>query len=295
MTDVISGLWVAMATPLDAAGGIDQAGLVRHGKWLLAQGCDGLVPFGTTGEGPAFGAAEKRDALEAMLRAGIPAGRIAPGTGCPAISDTVAQTKDALALGLSHVLVLPPYYFRNVTEQGLEDAFAAVIDGVGSDKLRATLYHIPQVSGVPVPAAALGRLRQRYGKLVAGVKDSSGDFASFRAFRAAAPDCATLVGSEVLINRALAEGGAGTICGMANLVPGLVRRMFSDARAESDMAAAVAHFASSEFLPLTKSALAASFGDDGWHRVRPPLRAVDPARGVTIARTIGTLAAQQAA
>jgi 4-hydroxy-tetrahydrodipicolinate synthase len=295
MSDVISGLWVALATPLDAEGQVDHAALVRHCLWLLDQGCDGLVPFGTTGEGPSFSGAERLAATEALLKAGIRAERIALGTGFPSIPDTVALTREAMALGLTHALVLPPYFFRNATDEGLEDAFAAIIDGVGSDRLRATLYHIPQVSGVAVPAAALGRLRIRYGKMVAGVKDSSGDFDSFLAFRRTAPDCGVLVGAEVHIHRALAAGGTGTICGMANVVPDLVRAMFHSAAAETAMRSACEQFADPQFLPLMKAALAAGTGDAAWRTVRPPLRSADPARGARIAAVLAALRARQAA
>src|SRR5271155_126835 len=102
MSDVIRGLWVAMATPLDAEGAVDHAALVRHGRWLFEQGCDGLVPFGTTGEGPSFSAAERLGAIEALLNAGVPAEQIAPGTGCPAVPDTVSLTRGVMALGLTH-------------------------------------------------------------------------------------------------------------------------------------------------------------------------------------------------
>ena len=163
MSETIHGLWVAMATPVAADGSVDHAALVGHAKGLMAAGCDGLVPFGTTGEGTSFSAAERLAAIEAMLAGGIAPGRIAPGTGCPAITDTIALTRSFLGLGLHHVLILPPYYYRDVDAQGIEDAFAAIIDGVADSRLRATLYNIPQVSGVPVPPEVAGRLRQRFG------------------------------------------------------------------------------------------------------------------------------------
>jgi 4-hydroxy-tetrahydrodipicolinate synthase len=295
MSDVISGLWVAIATPLDADGNVDHPTLVKHGLWLLDQDCDGLVPFGTTGEGPSFSAAERLAATEALLKAGIPREKIALGTGCAAITDTISLTRQALALGLTHVLMLPPFYFRDAPPEGIEDAFAAIFDGVGSNHLRATLYHIPQVSGVAVPAAVLGRLRSRYGKVVAGVKDSTGDFASALAFRAAAPDCATLVGAEADIARLLAAGGTGTICGMANLVPALVRTMFSATPQEAAIRAAVAEIASGPFLPRVKAALASLSGDPIWRNVRAPLRATDAGTGARIAAVLKGLQTSLAA
>ncbi len=294
MSDQITGLWVALATPLDSAGHVDHAEFARHATSLLAAGCDGVVPFGTTGEGPSFTNGERLAATEALLAAGIAPGQIALGTGSAAIPDTVELTRQALGLGLTHAMVLPPFYFRDVTEQGIEDAFAQIIDAVGSDRLRLCAYHIPQVSGVPVPARALGRLRARYGKIVAGVKDSTGDFDSFLAFRREAPDVGALIGDETKIARARAEGGVGTICGMANIAPALVRRMFSDSPDVTAMAAACA-LISGPFLPLLKATLAAQTGHAGWRAVRPAWVAASAGEGARIAAALAVLAQAKAA
>jgi 4-hydroxy-tetrahydrodipicolinate synthase len=274
MTDAIGGLWAAATTPSDATGKIDDGALTRHARRLLDWGCDGLVLFGSCGEGPSYSIAQRLAATEAVLAAGIPAAQIALGTGCPAIEDTVTLTKGALALGVTRAMILPPYYFAGVSAEGIEDAFAAVLDGVADDRLSACLYHIPQVCGVGVPPQVLGNLRRRYGAVVSGVKDSSGDFEGFLAFRRAAPDVAALVGAEVLISKALAAGGAGSICGMVNLVPALVRRMFTDPSAEADMVAACAPI---DGIPMLKAVQAAMTGEPIWRAMRPPLRAADAA------------------
>jgi 4-hydroxy-tetrahydrodipicolinate synthase len=294
MSDVISGLWVALPTPLTEAGLVDHAALVRHAQWLLTEGADGFVPFGTTGEGTSFSAAERLATVEAMLAAGIDAGRIGLGAGFPALPDAVALTRSALSLGLRHVLLLPPYFYRDVTAQGIEDAFASVIDAVGDDRLRVTLYHIPQTSGVGVPASAAAALRARFGTLVAGLKDSSGDYPQFQAFRAAAPEIAVTVGNEPDIGRAVKAGGAGTICGMANIAPGLVRAMFTDPDAAGPMAEATGQM-KGPFVPTLKAVLAAQTGEAGWLRVRAPLRSADPAVGARIAQVLQGLLARKAA
>jgi 4-hydroxy-tetrahydrodipicolinate synthase len=285
MTDRIEGLWVAMPTPLLADGAVDHALLVRHGQQMLQDGCDGLVPFGTTGEGTSFSSSERLRATQALLDAGIAPGQIALGVGYPSVPDTVALTREALALGLQHVLVLPPYFFRDAPAEGIEDAFAAVVDGVGDARLRMTLYNIPQVSGVAVPPRAVANLRARYGQQIAGVKDSSAEFAQFEAYRAAAPDVAVTVGNEADINRAVAAGGAGTICGMVNLTPRLVKAMFKDSSADTAMRRAVS-LIEGQFIATMKSILAAQTGEAGWSRVRAPLRAVDPAVGQRIAKAL---------
>jgi 4-hydroxy-tetrahydrodipicolinate synthase len=157
-----------------------------------------------------------------------------------------------------------------------------------------TLYNIPQVSGVAVPPGVLGRLRERFGAIIAGVKDSTGRFASFQAFRAAAPDVGALVGAEVDIARALAAGGLGTICGMANVVPHLVRGMFAGPEGEDAMAEACAMF-NGPFIPLMKAVLAAQTGDAAWRAVRSPLRAADPGLGAKIATALMRLKERQPA
>ena len=274
MTDAIHGFWCAVPTPLAADGGVDHAKLVGHVRGLFAQGLDGVVLFGTTGEGTSFSAAERVATVEALLKAGVAPSRIGLGAGFPALTDSIALSRAALGLGLTHVLILPPYFYRDATPDGIEDAFAAIIDGVADDRLRVTLYHIPQVSGVGVPARAAANLRVRYGKVVAGLKDSSGDFKQFQAFRAAAPDLAVTIGNEADLGRAVAEGGAGTICGMANLVPDLVREMLNGGPAEERMKAAISVVASEPFIPALKAILAAQTGDAGWLRMRAPLRAL---------------------
>jgi 4-hydroxy-tetrahydrodipicolinate synthase len=275
MTEAIRGFWVASATPLAADGSVDSAKLAAHAKQLFGKGVDGVVLFGTTGEGASFNVAERVATVEAVLEAGVAPERIGIGGGFPAISDSIALTRAALGLGLRHVLLLPPYFDRSVTPEGIEDAFAAILDGVADDRLRAYLYHIPQISGVAIPTSVAANLRKRYGKVVAGLKDSSGDFKQFQAFRGAAPELAITVGNEVDITRAIAAGGAGTICGMANIAPGLVKAMIDGKDVEARMQAAVDIVVKSpSFLTTLKAILAAQTGDAGWLRVRPPLRAL---------------------
>ena len=273
MTGAIRGFWAATPTPLTAEGAVDHARLAGHALGLFKKGIDGVVLFGTTGEGTSFSVGERIAAVEALLKAGVAAPRIGLGGGFPAVTDSIALVRSVLSLGLNQVLILPPYFDRNVTPDGIEDAFAAIFDSVADDRLRATLYHIPQVSGVAVPASVAANLRRRYGVVVAGLKDSSADFRQFQAFRAAAPDLAITVGNEADIARAIAAGGAGTICGMANIVPDLVQAMINAPDAEPGMQAAIDVVANGpSFVPTLKAILAAQTGDAGWLRVRAPLR-----------------------
>jgi 4-hydroxy-tetrahydrodipicolinate synthase len=275
MTEAIRGFWVASATPLATDGSVDSAKLAAHAKQLFGKGVDGVVLFGTTGEGTSFNVTERVATIEAVLKAGVAPERIGIGGGFPAISDSIALTRAVLGLGLRHVLLLPPYFDRSVSPEGIEDAFAAILDGVADDRLRAYLYHIPQISGVAIPTSVAANLRKRYGRMVAGLKDSSGDFKQFQAFRAAAPELAITVGNEVDITRAIAAGGAGTICGMANIAPELVKAMIDGKDVEARMQAAVDIVVKSpSFLTTLKAILAAQTSDASWLRVRPPLRAL---------------------
>jgi 4-hydroxy-tetrahydrodipicolinate synthase len=286
-TDSISGFWVASATPVDNHGNVHLGLLGDHAQFLFDQGCDGLVMFGTSGEGASFTAKERLATMEFLLGRGVAADRLSVGAGFPAVGDSVAMTRDALAMGLRHVLLLPPYFYRDAA--GIEDSFAAIFDAVADDRLRAMLYHIPQVCGVPVKPEAVAALRRRYGAVVAGVKDSSGVFADFEAFRDAAPDVPILIGNEAEIGHAIELGGAGTICGLGNVVPGMVRAMFTDPAAAEPMLQACALF-NGPFVPTLKAAMAAMTGNSAWSRTRTPLRPADPAVGQ---RVVGALRALQ--
>jgi 4-hydroxy-tetrahydrodipicolinate synthase len=294
MQDGIHGFWVAAATPLDAAGQIDTALLGDHARALFAQGCDGLVLFGTTGEGTSFSAVERIAAVRVLLAQGIVPERMALGVGFPAIHDAVGLCRAVLAVGLTQVLALPPHFYRDVTEDGVFDAYASLVDQVGNDRLRLTLYNIPQVSGVRVPPGVAARLRSHHGQVIAGVKDSSADFAQFRAFCAAAPDHAVTVGAEPDIGRALAEAGAGTICGMGNVAPDLVRAMFRPNPPVASTQAACG-LVRGPFIAILKAMLAAQSGNAGWLNVRPPLRPATPADGTQRLTQLDALTRQCAA
>ena len=290
MTDAIRGYWAALATPLTPSGDVDRPAFAAHALHLMSEGCDGVVAFGTTGEGSSFSAPERLQAVETLLAAGIEPHQIALGAGFPALPDTIALIRAALALGITHALVLPPYFFRDVVPAGLEAAFSRVIDAVADDRLRMTLYHIPQVSGVAIPPETLAALRRSYGAVLAGLKDSSGDYRQFQAFRAAAPDVALLVGNEADIGRAVADGGAGTICGMCNVVPALVRAMFDDPAVALAPLQTALSYMQGPFVPLLKSILAAQSGKDAWRIVRAPLVSGDAAEGRRIAQALERVA-----
>lgn len=272
-TTGVRGLWCATLTPLDRAGRLDTVRFIDHVRTLFVAGVDGVAPFGTTGEGPSFSVAERRAGLEALLTGGIDAARVIAGTGCAALTDTVELTRHAIASGVPHCLVVPPFYFKDVNDEAVYAFFARVIDDVADPRLRLYAYHIPQFSGVRVAPAVLARLAVAYPAIVAGVKDSAGDWTNTEQLLAHAPQLDILVGHEPHLPRLMRAGGAGTICGVANVFPGIVRALLAPDAAPSDEAR-IARFLDVlfrfPFLPAFKAIKAALSGDAGWRAVRTP-------------------------
>jgi 4-hydroxy-tetrahydrodipicolinate synthase len=201
----------------------DPARLIAHCRWLLAQDV-GLAVFGTNSEANSLTVPEKRALIDALIDAGIPPSRMMPGTGCCAFPDTVELTRRAVQAGCAGVLMLPPFYYKGVSDDGLFAAYAEVIERVADDRLRIYLYHIPPVSQVPISLALIERLLARYPRAVAGIKDSSGNFDNTRAMleRFAPQGFAVFSGSETFLLATLRGGGAGCISATANVNPAAI-------------------------------------------------------------------------
>src|SRR5512134_486528 len=194
-----AGVFAAVLTPFDQDGAPDAAALALHCRWLLSNGCDGLSVLGTTGEGASLSVDERIGVLERLITDGIPARVLLPGTGCCAVPDTVRLTARAVHLGVPGVLMVPPFYYKNVSEDGLFAAFSEVIERVGDDRLRVYLYHFPQMSAVPLTATVIERLLARYPDTVAGMKDSSGEFANMADIVRRFPGFGVFSGSDELL------------------------------------------------------------------------------------------------
>ena len=278
----IRGVWCATLTPLDSRGAPDHARLVTHVRSLFDAGVDGVAPFGTTGEGQSFGVAERKQCLDALVEAGIAPARILAATGCAALPETVELTRHAIAHGCAGALVLPPFFWKGVTDDGLYASYAKLIEGVADARLRLYLYHIPQVTAVPIPATVVARLCTAFPGAIAGLKDSAGDLDHSLAMRARFPDLAIFVGHEPHLHAMLAAGGAGTICGIANMFPQLMRKLFDGAgAADGDAAlATIRRFidiaVEYPLMPAFKALQAHLTGDGAWTAVRPPLAALPP-------------------
>ena len=194
---------------------------------MLARGVDGVAPFGTTGEGQSFTVAERIAGTDALLAAGIPGRQLVAATGCAALPDTVTLTRHGVQSGCAACLVLPPFFWKDASDDGLYTWYARLIDAVGDARLRLYLYHIPQVSGVPLSVDLIARLAAAFPGVVAGVKDSAGDWNNTSALLARVPQLAIMVGHEPHLPKLMRAGGAGTICGVANVHPALVRALLS--------------------------------------------------------------------
>jgi len=283
-----SGLWAPAVTPLDEALMPDHARFVAHVKWLLDNGCHGVTVFGTTGEATSFSVDERIALLESLLRAGVPAERLMVGNGCCALSDTLRLTGAALDRGCGKVLMLPPFYYKDVSDQGLYASYSEVIERVGDTRLRVFLYHFPRLSTVPITHTVIERLRKNYGATIAGLKDSTGDEASTRAYIAAFPDLAIFPGTETLMLPMLQEGGAGCITASANVNATAIRALYdawqggdeSAGERQAKITAVRQVLQAKPMIPGLKSVIAGQRQDPGWRRVRPPLVALSEADAV---------------
>jgi 4-hydroxy-tetrahydrodipicolinate synthase len=282
--DVMSGVLAPVVTPFQRDLSPDGNRLLRHCRWLLERNC-GLAVFGTNSEANSLSVEERIGLLDMLLEAGLDPKRMMPGTGCCAFPDTVRLTAHAVANGVGGVLVLPPFYYKGVTDEGLYRGFAEVIERVGDDRLRVYLYHFPQMSAVPISIELVGRLREAFPGIVVGMKDSSGDRAHLEAVLGAFPGFGMFAGNETLLLANMRAGGAGCISATANVNPQAIDRLFQRFRnddAEAIQASlngvrmAVARF---PLVPALKTILSHYAADPDWNRLRPPLVELPEAEG----------------
>jgi 4-hydroxy-tetrahydrodipicolinate synthase len=277
----LKGVFAAVLTPQTADLAPAHGALADHTRWLLANGCNGLALLGTTGEANSFSIGERTDMLEALVEAGIPAAKLLPGTGCCAAPDTVRLTRHALEMGTAGVLVLPPFYYKNVSDDGVFAAFARVIEEVGDAALRVYVYHFPQMSAVPVSHGVIERLLKRYPGVVAGMKDSSGDLDNMTSVARAFPGFAVFSGWDQLMLPLIKEGGAGCITAVANVASSLSAKVYAGWReggvedVQELLTKVRVIISSSSQLAALKAIMARHTGESGWENMRPPLVALD--------------------
>ncbi len=285
MTDSLArGMWVPVLTPFTADFQPDRPRFIAHCRWLLGQGADGLAVFGTTSEANSLSTGERIGLLDALIDAGIPAQRLLPGTGMCALTDSATLTAHATLNGCRGVLMLPPFYYKNVSEDGLYASFAQVIERVGNSRLKVYLYHIPLVAQVPIGFGLIERLRRDYPSSVVGVKDSSGDGAHTAELIRRFPGMAIFPGAESYLLSALRQGAVGCISATANInaagIASLIaNRDAPDAERQQERISEVRRIVQAyPMIAAMKGLLADALGDPRWRNIRPPLEVLDEAR-----------------
>ncbi|MDQ6923362.1 MAG: dihydrodipicolinate synthase family protein [Pseudomonadota bacterium] len=295
MTERIKGILSPVLTPFQRDYRPDAARFISHCRWLLANDVS-LAVFGTNSEANSLSGHERADLLEQLVDAGIDPRRLMPGTGCCSLTETAHLTSQAVKLGCAGVLMLPPFYYKGVTDEGLYRSFAETIERVGDKRLRIYLYHIPPVAQVGISLGLIERLLKSYPETIAGMKDSSGDWNNTKAvldqFSTSGFD--VFVGSETLLLANMRNGGKGAISATANVNPAKIAALYrewmsSDADAMQGRLDAVRKiFGKYPMIAAMKRAVAHWRDDEEWSRVRPPLVEIAPRESTTLIEELKT-------
>jgi len=280
----IEGVLSPVITPFKRDLSPDADRFVKHCKWLMKSGCAGLAVFGTNSEANSMSVEEKLELLEALIKGGVPAASLMPGTGHCALTDSVKMTREAVRMGCGGVLMLPPFYYKGVSDEGLFRNFSEIIERVGDERLRLYLYHIPPVANVGITLKLIEMLLARYPGIVAGAKDSSGDWKNTKAMLDQFKDAGFDVfpGSEVFLLDGLRAGGKGCITATGNVNPGPISEVYKNwntGRADALQAGITATRMIMQKVPMIPAlkAVTAHFGNDPqWKTVRPPLTELTP-------------------
>lgn len=271
------GVNAAVLTPMRADLSIDLDRMAAHANWLLANGCNGLAILGTTGEANSIGIEERIELMQGLVERGIPAARLMPGTGTPALTDTVKLTRTAADLGCPGALLLPPFFYKNPSDDGLFAYFSEVIQRVGGG-IKIYLYHFPAQSAVPFGIDLIGRLLAAYPGVIQGIKDSSGDWANTRAYadHFAKDGFEVYAGDDSLLQNLLAANGAGCITAAANVNSAIAAEVYANwdnARGDAAQLTLTATRRAVTTVPLIpglKALKARHTGDADWTNIRPP-------------------------
>ena len=305
MSKAVRGIYAAAVSPFGPDGGLLADKLIAYCRYLMADGgCDGVAPTGTTGEGNSITMSDRLALPAAFAAADMPRDRVIFGTGSCATGDAIALTKAALAAGFNNVLLLPPFYYKNPSDEGLYSYFAQIIERVGDANLRIYLYHFPQVSMTPFSVDLVLRLKKEFGPVIAGLKDSSGDFSQSKAFADATGgvkgDFDVYPSSEAMVFDALDAGCAGIISGSTNAFAGKVQAALSatgEAREAALEAVKVARATAAKYplMSAMKQIEAWRTGDEAWTRMAPPLVPLSDAQKAALRADLDALDASSAA
>ena len=278
MAQRITGVLSPVVTPFKADLSPDTERFVRQCRWLVANNV-GLAVFGTNSEANSLAVGERMELLEKLVEAGVAPARMMPGTGCCALTDSVRLTAHAVKLGCAGALMLPPFYYKGVSDEGLYRNYAEIVERVGDARLQIYLYHIPQVSQVPISLKLIERLLKAYPRNIAGTKDSSGDWNNTKAtLDAFAKDGFDVFpGSETFLLAGLRNGGKGCISATANVNPAAIHKLYAEWKSadadkqQQDLDRIRSIFQKYPMIPAMKRAIARWSGHAAWATVRPPL------------------------
>jgi 4-hydroxy-tetrahydrodipicolinate synthase len=274
---LFGGVNAAVLTPMNEDLSIDLDRMATHCRWLLANGCDGLAVLGTTGEANSLGIQERIDLLEGLVARGIPASKMLPGTGTTAITDSVLLTKTAERLGCRGALMLPPFYYKNPSDDGLLAYFTEVAQRVGGS-IRLYLYNFPQQSAIPFSVDFIARLLKASSGKFKGIKDSSGDYANGLAYveNFARDGFEVYAGDDTLLKPLLEKGSAGCITAASNVNCAVGAQVYggwntaAGATANEVLVATRKACVSVPLIPGLKALVARNTGDARWNNIRPP-------------------------
>ena len=298
--DRFNGVLAPVVTPFDNQLNPDAERLSRHCKWLLSQGAR-LAVFGTNSEANSLSVEEKMQLLNSLVEQGIDPGSLMPGTGCCALTDSVRLTRHAMELGCRGVLMLPPFYYKGVSDEGLYASYSEIIQRVGHADLQIYLYHIPPIAQVPLSIALVDRLVKAYPTVIAGIKDSSGDWQNTLALlQGNWDDFRVFCGSESFLLATMLHGGAGCISATANVNPAAINQLWANwqvddaADYQQDVDRIRGFFQEFPMISALKATVALCADDPEWIRVRPPLTALSPGQQQQLANGLKELAFQMA-
>jgi 4-hydroxy-tetrahydrodipicolinate synthase len=288
-----AGVLVPVLTPFTRTGEPDAGRFVAFCRWLLDQGAGGLSIFGTTSEANSMSAGERMELLDRLVAAGIPATKLMPGAGACSMTEAATLIRHAVGHGVGGVLMLPPFYYKGLGDDGIFAFMSGVIDRVGSKALRVFLYHIPPMAVVGFSLDLVGRLIRAYPDIVVGLKDSSGDWNNTAALLERFPGFAVFPGSEVFLLDGLRNGAAGCITATGNVnVPG-IRKLYENWRSpeadslQAEISLARKTIQAYPMVPALKRIVAHFHHDPDWAAVRPPMMPLDEAQSKAL---IGDLA-----
>jgi 4-hydroxy-tetrahydrodipicolinate synthase len=287
----LRGVIAAISTPIDDRGEPDVQRLLNHASYLLDNGCNGLNLLGTTGEATSFSLAQRRFVMQSIARSDLPLARFMVGTGAASVADAVALTSDAATLGFAGALVLPPFYYKPVTNDGITRYIGAIADATAQNEIPLYLYNFPALSGIPYTPDLVGLLLATFGHRIAGLKDSSGDLTYARTIAALSSSLDVFPSNEATLLEARTGAFAGCISATANLNSIDCGRALLDGD-EAALARAVAVRAIFEGLPLVpgiKHVIATRLDDPSWWRTLPPLTPLRPEEAATIQQRLAAV------